>query len=92
MLSHQRVKKASQSLQSWAAKKIQIIFCRGVYLIENTSQAASAEFVRLRRTNYAHGRLQKLPEKPEVFFDSPRLMKAAHLLVFYKLEVKLGSA
>ena len=28
-----------------AANKIQKVFCRGVYLAENTSQAASVEFV-----------------------------------------------
>ena len=28
-----------------AANKMFIIFCRGVYLAENTSQAASVEFV-----------------------------------------------
>ena len=28
-----------------AAKKVEIIFCRGVYLAENTAQAASVEFV-----------------------------------------------
>ena len=37
--------KASQSLSHTAAKKMKIIFCRGVYLAENTSQAASVEFV-----------------------------------------------
>ena len=37
--------KASQSLPLTAAKKMKIIFCRGVYLAENTSQAASVEFV-----------------------------------------------
>ena len=51
-----------------AAKRILIIFCRGAYLAENTSQAASVEFVRLWRTNYARGRLQKLAEKPEGVF------------------------
>ena len=51
-----------------AAKRIRIIFCRGVYLAENTSQAASVEFVRLWRTNYARSRLQKLAEKPEGVF------------------------
>lgn len=44
------------------------IFRRGVYLAENTSQAASVEFVRLWRTNYARSRLQKLAEKPEGVF------------------------
>jgi hypothetical protein len=41
-----------------AAKKVELIFCRGVYLTENTSQAASVEFVCLRQTNYARSRLQ----------------------------------
>ena len=41
-----------------------VIFCRGVYLAENTSQAASVEFVRLRRTNYARSRLQILSKSP----------------------------
>ena len=36
-----------------SANKVQSIFCRGVYLAENTSQAVSVEFVRRRRTNYA---------------------------------------
>ena len=51
-----------------AAKRIRIIFCRGVYLAENTTQAASVEFVRLWRTNYARSRLQKLAEMPEGVF------------------------
>ena len=42
-----------------AANQIKIIFCRGVYLTENTSQAASVEFVCRRQTNYARSRLQK---------------------------------
>ena len=38
---------------------------------KNTSQAASVEFVRLQRTNYARSRLQiLLSEKPGGFFDS----------------------
>ena len=37
-------KKASQSLLPVAANKVQNVFCRGVYLAENTSQAASVEF------------------------------------------------
>ena len=37
----QRVKKASQSLPPAGGKGILIIFCRGVYLTENTTQAAS---------------------------------------------------
>ena len=40
-----------------AANRVRIIFGQGVYLTENTSQAASVEFVRCRRTNYARSRL-----------------------------------
>ena len=42
----------SKSLAEFSAKaenKMKTIFCRGVYLAENTSQAASVEFVRLKR-------------------------------------------
>ena len=41
------------------------VFARGVYLGENTYQAASVEFVRHRQTNYARSRLQKPVEKPQ---------------------------
>ena len=41
-----------------------VIFGRGVYLDENTSQAASVEFVRQGRRNYAHSGLQSLAENP----------------------------
>ena len=43
---------------------VEIIFGRGVYVDKNTSQAASVEFVRLRRTNYAQSSLQKLSKSP----------------------------
>ena len=35
-----------------------MIFAGGVYVSENTSQAASVEFVGHRHTNYARSRLQ----------------------------------
>ena len=50
----------SKSLAEFSVKaenKFQNIFCQGMYLTENTSQAASVEFVRHRRTNYARSRL-----------------------------------
>ena len=48
----------------------EIVFDRGVYVGENTSQAASVEFVRRMRTNYARSRLQKNWRKsPKGFFD-----------------------
>ena len=46
------------------------IFGRGVYLDENTLQAASVEFVPLWGTNYAHSRLQKLVGKPRRGFST----------------------
>ena len=46
------------------------IFRQGVYLTENTSQAASVEFVCHRQTNYARSRLQKVWRKrPKDFSD-----------------------
>ena len=60
-----------QSLAEFAAKaanKVKIVFGRGVYVDENTSQAASVEFVRQRRINYARSRLQNLAEKAEGLF------------------------
>ncbi|MDR4052363.1 MAG: hypothetical protein Q3W85_03695, partial [Oscillospiraceae bacterium] len=52
------IQKASQSLPPAGGKSSEIIFARGVYLGENTSQSASVEFVRFQRTNYARSRLQ----------------------------------
>ena len=58
---------ASQSLRP-QTQKIQIIFHRDMCVGKNTSQAASVEFVRLRRTNYARSRLQAFCRKnPKVF-------------------------
>ena len=64
------IKKASQSSRP-QTRKNEIIFSRDMCVRENTAQAASVEFVRLRRTNYARSRLQiLLSEKPGGFFDS----------------------
>ena len=43
---------------------MEIIFCRGMYLVENSAQTASVEFVRYQRINYARSGLQSLAEKP----------------------------
>ena len=43
----QTVKKSLAEFSAKAENKVQNIFCQGVYLTENTSQAASVEFVRL---------------------------------------------
>ena len=55
-------KKASQSLRP-QTQKIEIIFHRDMCVGKNTSQAASVEFVRHRRTNYARSRLQSFCRK-----------------------------
>ena len=64
----------SKSLAEFAsadAKGIKFIFGRGVYVDKNTAQAASVEFGRGKRTNYAHSRLQTLCRKTtKTFFDS----------------------
>ena len=49
---------------------MEIVFGRGVYVDENTSQAASVEFVCQRQTNYARSSLLKNWRKsPKGFFD-----------------------
>jgi len=50
-------------------KKVSIIFSGDICGEENTSQAASVEFVCRRRTNYARSRLQPLCQKG-ILFDS----------------------
>ena len=62
--AYQSVKKLRRICRE-GGKPIPIVFDRGVYVGENTSQAASVEFVRKRRTNYARSRLQKTVEKPQ---------------------------
>ena len=64
-------KKCLAEFAAVAANKVKSIFDRGVYLGENTYQAASVKFVRHGRTNYARSRLQKPVEKPRWgIFDS----------------------
>ena len=53
-----------------AANKVKIVFGRGVYVDKNTSQAASVEFIRHVRINYARSRLQKLAENPARGFST----------------------
>ena len=63
-------RKSIAEFSAQAENKIETIFCQGVYLTENTYQAASVEFVCHRQTNYARSRLQKDWRKsPEGFFD-----------------------
>ena len=61
-------KMASQSFASADAKSILSVFCRDMCVAENTYQAASVEFVRRWRANYARSRLRSLCRKnPSVF-------------------------
>ena len=64
-----------------AANQVEIVFGRGVYVDENTAQAASVEFVRQRRINYARSRLQNLAEKAEGLFR--QIKTAAERLLFF---------
>ena len=55
-----------------AAKKVKIIFGRGVYVDKNTYQAASVEFGCLKQTNYARSRLSKTDGKARRDFSSSK--------------------
>ena len=59
--------KTSQSFAAVAAKESAIIFFGDMCGEENTAQAASVEFVRRRRSNYALSRLQPLCQKVILF-------------------------
>ncbi len=66
----QSVKKASQSLPPQRQKESKSVFGRGAYVDKNTAQAASVEFVRHRRTNYARSRLQPFGGKARRAFST----------------------
>ena len=82
-------KKPRRVRRPQAANKVEIIFCRGVYLTENTYQAASVRVVRCRRTRSARSRLQSFCQKrAQPFFDSLKLRQrlragADRFTVFY---------
>ena len=59
----QFVKKPRRVCRPQAAKNFLTIFSRDMCVRENTSQAASVEFVRHRRANYARSRLQAFCRK-----------------------------
>jgi len=70
-----------------AANKIKILFGRGVYVDENTSQAASVEFVRLWRTTYARSRLQTTGGKAQRAFSAriaPRMQQHPGSLMLWE--------
>ena len=69
----QCVEKASQSFVPAGTKGMKFVFCRGVYVAENTSRPASVEFVCRRQTNYARSRVQSFRKSGRShFFDSLR--------------------
>ena len=68
----QTVKKASQSSPHMRRIESQSIFARGVYVGENTYQAASVEFGCRRQINYARSRLQKTGGKARRVFRQAR--------------------
>ena len=51
------VKKPRRVLRPQAQNKVKIIFAGGVYVGKNSARPASVEFVCLRHTNYARGRV-----------------------------------
>ena len=53
------VSKSLAEFAAFAANKVSIIFGQGVYLTENSSQAASVGFVFQRETKPARSRLQE---------------------------------
>ena len=59
--------KEPRSLCACGRKESPIIFFGDMCGEENTSQAASVEFVRRRRTNYARSRLQPPLSKSNTF-------------------------
>ena len=68
-VSAQLVQKPRRVSPPQRRKKVSIIFSGDMRGEENTSQAASVEFVCRRRTNYARSRLQPLCQKG-ILFDS----------------------
>ena len=81
--------KASQSFANGAAKESPIIFSGDMCGGENTAQAASVEFVRRRRINYARSRLQAFCRKTRRFSDRLKKplceMQSGFCCVFYHL-------
>ena len=59
-------------------QRSKIIFSRDMCVRENTSQAASVEFVRLWHTNYAHSRLQPFVGKTLRVFPTASMTPAAN--------------
>ncbi len=88
-------KKCLAEFAAAAANNVKSIFDQGVYLSENTYQAASVEFIRHGRTNYARSRLLKPVEKPRGGFSGdfrqPErhcLCQAVPLFIYFTLEVE----
>ena len=71
-----------------AAKKFKTVFCRGLYLAENTSQAASVEFVPQSGDKLcAQLTCKSLSESPEGGFRQP-VMPALFVRAFVMSETQ----
>ena len=65
-----RLPKSLAEFAATAANKLENILCRGVYLAQNTSQAASVEFVRPKADKLCARQTAKSWRKsPKGFFD-----------------------
>ena len=74
----QRVKKSLAEFAARRRQRSKIIFSCDMCVRENTSQAASVEFVRLWHTNYAHSRLQPFAGKTLRVFSTVPMTPAAN--------------
>ncbi len=79
-------KKRLAEFAAAAVNNVKSIFDRGVYLGENTYQAASVEFIRHGRTSYARSRLQKPVEKPRggIFDSLKHRSRKTSVLFFFR--------
>ena len=86
---HDNIFSVSKSLAEFAARRRQrnkIIFSRDLCVRENTPRAASVEFVRHRRTNYARSRPQAFCRKnPEGFSTVAKKRTPLGILFFTQL-------
>ena len=68
--AHRSLYKKLRRIFRVSGKQSENIFHQGVYLVENTDQAASVGVVRQWRTRSARSRLQKTVGKPQWGFST----------------------
>ena len=84
-VSAQLVQKPRRVSPPQRRKKVSIIFSGDMRGGENTSRAASVEFVCRRRTNYARSRLQPLCQKGILFDKLRRPVRAVSFLCVLRM-------